>query len=423
VFAPQLGQYTLLVFAGLGLVILGGERIATGIYSRQIKTLSRIINIGIGAAIITWIGFGFLYPAMASRWLVIFLGFGLLANGVASMSEALLKKQRGDQTRNLSPLGAGIISTAVAIAVLAYPQLGLVLLLLIIAVALAVNGIQIIATSITSSRRSAADFGPHLPSKVTGRRGPKRIIGKANRIWKNGSWFNDEKGRYLIFRGVNFASRSKLPPYLPIAPLETKNISNVDLSREIKSVNPELDLLKDIGFNVVRLLISWKAIEPRPNPNLEELLPEGRQYLTFIKEIIEALYTRNLYVILDFHQDIAHEFYGGDGFPDWALARNEGDERQEPADFRDKKWQIKYAISKPVRETLRSFWLNSLTNREAGIENFPVRTHLEKTVGQTVKFFRSLNNGLGHPAILAIEPFNEPHPVGLPKKQFEESYF
>ena len=28
-------------------------------------------------------------------------------------------------------------------------------------------------------------------------------------------------------------------------------------------------------------------------------------------------------MIIDFHQDIAHEVYGGDGFPDWALAIDE----------------------------------------------------------------------------------------------------
>ena len=59
------------------------------------------------------------------------------------------------------------------------------------------------------------------------------------------------------------------------------------MKEEIKSVEPELDRLKDLGFNIVRLLISWKAIEPRPNTNLDELLPEGKQYLTCIKEIID----------------------------------------------------------------------------------------------------------------------------------------
>ncbi len=56
-----------------------------------------------------------------------------------------------------------------------------------------------------------------------------------------------------------------------------------------------------------------------------------------------------------------------------------------------------------------------------GLDNYPVRTHLEKTVGQTVKFFKALNNGNGHPAILGFSPFNEPHPVGLGKQFFEES--
>jgi hypothetical protein len=243
-------------------------------------------------------------------------------------------------------------------------------------------------------------------------------------IWKNGSWFNDDQGRHLLFRGVNFASRTKLAPYLPIAPLETKNLSQLNLKEEIKSVEPELDRLKDLGFNIVRLLISWKAIEPRPNTNFDELLPEGKQYLTFVKEIIDELYARNLYVFLDFHQDIAHERYGGDGFPDWALATDIEHELPEPSNLRDKKWMIKYVTNKSVKKTLTSFWRNDLTHIEGEnkLEHFPVRTHLEKTIGQTAKFFRSLNNGKGHPAILGIEPFNEPNPAGLPKEQFEQEF-
>jgi hypothetical protein len=48
-----------------------------------------------------------------------------------------------------------------------------------------------------------------------------------------------------------------------------------------------------------------------------------------------------------------------------------------------------------------------------------VRTHLEKTIGLTVKFFKSLNDNRGHPAILGIEAFNEPHPAGIPPVEFE----
>jgi hypothetical protein len=76
-------------------------------------------------------------------------------------------------------------------------------------------------------------------------------------------------------------------------------------------------------------------------------------------------------------------------------------------------------INKLVKHTLASFWKNDLTNREFGLQNFPVRTHLEKTIGLTVKFFKSLNDNRGHPAILGIEAFNEPHPAGIPPVEFE----
>ena len=127
---------------------------------------------------------------------------------------------------------------------------------------------------------------------------------------------------------------------------------------------------------------------------------------------------------MDFHQDIAHELFGGDGFPDWALATDKEHHLPEPSKFRDKKWMIKYVTNKSVKNTLTSFWRNDLihTEGENKLEHFPVRTHLEKTIGQTARFFRSLNNGAGHPAILGIEPFNEPNPVGLPKEKFEQDF-
>ena len=250
----------------------------------------------------------------------------------------------------------------------------------------------------------------------------RNIVNSARDLSKDGTWFRDSQGRYILFRGVNFASRSKLPPYLPIAPLGSATIDQPRLKEEIESVKTELDLLKKLGFNIIRLLISWKAIEPKPNPDLNELMTEGEEYLTLVNQIINELYRRDLYIILDFHQDIAHEVYGGDGFPDWALAIDKEHKRPKSSNLKDRKWQTAYIINKLVRHTLISFWKNDLTNEEIGLQNFPVRTHLEKTIGQTVKFFKSLNENSGHPAILGVEPFNEPHPAGIPAKDFEATF-
>jgi len=252
-------------------------------------------------------------------------------------------------------------------------------------IALAISGVQIILAGLRGRRKA-------LSQRRAAEQEPSAEARKG--IWKSGSWFRDEEKRYVLFRGVNFGSRSKLPPYLPIAPLDIHDISKLDLKKEIESVKSGLDLLKNLGFNIIRLLISWKAIEPRPNPNLEELLPEGKKYLEYMKEIIDELHARKLYVILDFHQDIANEAYGGDGFPDWAIAIDEEHEKPKAPTKPDKKWQFKYMINKSLKETLKSFWENDLTDLDEGLKNYPVRTHLEKTIGQTVKFFKSFKCNL-----------------------------
>jgi hypothetical protein len=416
------GAYIWLFLAGVGIMILGAERIASGLFSKSVKRSSRLINIGVGAGLIIYIGSGFFFPEIATKWLILFLGFGLLANGIIRIFSGLKKKE--EESYNFPSLATGALITSLSILVLVYPKFGLALLLIMTAIALAISGIQIIIAGLRGRRRATSPSEKRvseIPSSKPSVTHEEAFPQVRKGIWKGGSWFRDEAGRYVLFRGVNFGSRSKLPPYLPIAPLDINDISKLDLRKEIESVKTELDLLKDLGFNIIRLLISWKAIEPRPNPNLDELLPEGKEYLTCMKEIVDELYSRNIYIILDFHQDIANEVYGGDGFPDWTLAIDKEHERPKVANP-DKKWQMKYIINKSLKQTFKSFWENELTNMDEGLENFPVRTHLEKTIGQTVKFFKSLNNGQGHPAILGVEPFNEPHPSVLPKKDFEIKY-
>lgn len=248
---------------------------------------------------------------------------------------------------------------------------------------------------------------------------------------KHGTWFRDGSQRYVLFRGVNFGARAKLPPYVPVYPIDAHNPQSMrafDIDRyraEIAARRAEFDLLGTIGCNVVRLLLMWKALEPVPNPNLESLLPEGEEYLRVVTEVIEEFHARGILVLIDFHQDIAHEIYGGCGFPDWALAIDEAHPRPAPSDLRDASWGL-HQYDTPltrnhplVRHTLRSFWRNQLRNSEAGLDRFPVQSHFVKTIGQTARFFRKLYRGQGHAAILGYELFNEPHPVGIDKADFE----
>jgi hypothetical protein len=253
------------------------------------------------------------------------------------------------------------------------------------------------------------------------------VPGSARDLTKVGTWFRDADGRYVLLRGVNLGSRSKLPPYLPIMPLAVKELDPNRFFPELNAVHPDLLRLQASGMNVVRLPVMWKGIEPEPAPDFTQLLPAGRRYLSAVKSIVDLLYQQyGMFVIIDFHQDIANDILGGDGFPDWALAIDKKHPPTPPADLTNSTWGLLYYDYQPfwyqpldvlreaaVRNTLRSFWMNSLTNEVHDLEAFPVQTHLLKTIGLTADFFK------GDPAILGYEPFNEPHPVGFPPDDFE----
>jgi uncharacterized membrane protein HdeD (DUF308 family) len=420
------GAYVWLFLAGIGLIMLGAERLISGLTAKGVKKSSRLINIGVGLGLIIYIGSGFFFPEIATKWLIIFLGFGLLANGVIRIVKSIKKK--ADEPYDYETLFIGIIITSLSVLILSYEKLGVALLLVMTSIALGVSGVQVILAGIRARKQG---FQVPEDSYKLVSQGPSDnkdippIPKDMKTFWKDGTWFRDEHRRFIIFRGVNFGGRTKLPPYLPIAPLEIKELSKLDLNSEIQSVKPGLDLLKTSGFNVARLLVSWKALEPTPNPDLNDLSAEGKEYLSYMNRIINELYQRNIYIILDFHQDIANEIYGGDGFPDWTIAIDEEHPKPNLTQFPpppDKKWQVKYMLNKSLKHTFKSFWENDLTNTDEGLVQYPVRTHLEKTIGLTIKHLQLLNNGTTHPAIFGIEPFNEPHPGLIPKEEFEVKY-
>ena len=82
-----------------------------------------------------------------------------------------------------------------------------------------------------------------------------------------------------------------------------------------------------IGWNVVRLLLSWSRVEPAPGVHDDA-------YLEQVRAAVRALAARGIYTILDLHQDAwgptlaarpdevcappAELAFGWDGAPGWA---------------------------------------------------------------------------------------------------------
>lgn len=122
----------------------------------------------------------------------------------------------------------------------------------------------------------------------------------------DGQVIRDQQGREVLLRGINTSGDSKVPPFMPIT----------DASM--------LDPLPATGINTLRLLFTWEAFEPT-RCNYESA------YMQYYEQVVEWAAERNLYVIVDFHQD-AFSRYSiggcGEGFPEWAIFS--GIERSEP---------------------------------------------------------------------------------------------
>ena len=113
------------------------------------------------------------------------------------------------------------------------------------------------------------------------------------------SLIQDRFGRQLILHGLNTSSSAKShPERLPW--IEERHVE-----REAK----------EYGFNFVRYLIFWDAIEPQ-----KDVFDEA--YLDKVGQRVNWYASRGMYVMLDMHQDLYSLKFGGDGAPEWACRTN-----------------------------------------------------------------------------------------------------
>ena len=91
-------------------------------------------------------------------------------------------------------------------------------------------------------------------------------------------------------------------PYIP----SVSSLSNNSFHRE------DHKFLKENGFNIVRLGISWGGFEPEKN-NFSD------SYMMQVKNIVKELSSHEIYTIIDLHQDAVSSIFCGEGFPSWLV--------------------------------------------------------------------------------------------------------
>lgn len=186
-----------------------------------------------------------------------------------------------------------------------------------------------------------------------------------------GLFMRDSEDRTIIFHGLNYISAAKSNPDR-LVPL-----SEADLDR----------MQKDWGFDGVRYLVFWDAIEPAPGDYDDD-------YLARVRVELDKLHGRGFLVILDFHQDVYSSLFCCDGAPAWAV-RSEG----ESFNLQDQ-WFLNY-FEPAVMRAWDNFWLY-----DQG-EHADLQDHYVAMLAHTA-------TRLGdHPAVLGFDLMNEPHPGSL----------
>lgn len=187
-----------------------------------------------------------------------------------------------------------------------------------------------------------------------------------------GGAIRDPSGRTVIMRGVNVASAHKQKPYFG-------SLQSADYVR----------IKNDWGMNAVRFLVMWAGVEPARDAYDEA-------YLTELETRIGWARDAGLMVVLDMHQDLYGEGFGGDGAPRWTCD------------------EARYAAFKPVTPFFFGYLDANVTACfDALWTDAALRGHLVEAWRRVAQRLAKYDN------IIGFDPLNEPFWGSYPIPMFE----
>ena len=137
------------------------------------------------------------------------------------------------------------------------------------------------------------------------------------RLEIDGEWFRDTEGWRRILRGVNLGGDCKVPftpngyTNIPTDFSNHRTVSFVGRPFPLAEADEHFARLKAWGFNCLRLLTTWEAVE-HEGPYLYD-----EAYLDYFDTLCRMADAYGMYVFVDFHQDVWSRMTGGDGAPGW----------------------------------------------------------------------------------------------------------
>ena len=155
---PHLAFLSVVILISVVLFFVGIEKIITGLF---IAHKTRFATIGLGILTIILAALAMAFPIAAAIVIIYFLGFALMFDGFARITDGVMNKANRGWVRGFL-IGVGVLNVAISVLVLASPLFGAILAGIMIGFSLLIVGIQIITTGVMGRRQavdSNATFG------------------------------------------------------------------------------------------------------------------------------------------------------------------------------------------------------------------------------------------------------------------------
>jgi len=266
------------------------------------------------------------------------------------------------------------------------------------------------------------------------------------RLHTDYKYLRDEYGRYLFAHGTNVSCSTKLPA-------TTDPISYVGKPFPLEEADANFAMLRDLGFNVIRLLTIWEAVEPYASGEYDE------EYLDYLEQIVAKAGEYGIYCLIDMHQDgfsrwnrkyfiddtpgsALEDFSGhetdagptynnvvqGDGAPmwalqlllpqknvggpEWGLPRSVVSDPNETTDVYPLHWGISLFASLDVTKSFATFFNGRNIYPNYYVEGENIQDYLQNSYANA---WRQIARRVGkYPNVLGYDLMNEPIGILIP---------